>query len=449
MYEKEFTTIRVNTVVANDSLLTINYFNLKNEKIASYKTKINDTQSTLSDLNAKLEMTRKSYFLKQSEVEMKEKEVMDTMQKLAQQAQEKVFYTEKQKNFKIESPFGLESDDYNDEELALKTKQSAVQQLKSDLEKMESQINSTRTQLEVMKHELEVGKSNEADYIKENTRLENLLNIKRNNSITNNSLNKVKRDSVHAFKTSPSTNNIRSATPANNYDALKDEIMKIQAQNSTGSNPASKATSPTSGFAQSITSPIESKPSPSRNGPDFNVDWSNAFDRSSKTDPFAVSNTSDPFASFSESQTTDPFNTSNTQGSPGNKPGELDASWPASNKSFSTKTKPAFEDPFASAFNNSNNNNNTPTSAKPSIPFSNSFNGFGADDNWASLATDNNNAFNNADGFGDSNAINNNDEKFDAFNSTTSPTNETNANNDNWAAFSDGTNINTQLNDFD
>jgi hypothetical protein len=138
--------------------------------------------------------------------------------------------TEQQKSLKIDNPF---AEEYRNDMSLLRNKQAVVSQLKMDLEKMESHINTTRTQLEMMKHELEVTKSDEKEIIKENSRLETLLDLKRNssnggstNTNGNHALNKNfnKSDSVSnisttngsnmpSFKTSQSSNNLRSNTP--------------------------------------------------------------------------------------------------------------------------------------------------------------------------------------------------------------------------------------------
>jgi chromosome segregation ATPase len=188
-------------------------------------------------------------------VEFAEKQLREYSQNLNKMSQEKFYLSEQQKNLNQDSPF---AEEYRNDSMALKMKQTAIQQLKADLEKLETQINSTRTQLEIIKHEVEVGKADEADYIKENARLEKLLEIKKNNlpngSFTNSntsplsssnsaqfsnvqsetrttttmannlinsnsitSINKFQSDNQPAFsngfKNSMSLNNIRSATP--------------------------------------------------------------------------------------------------------------------------------------------------------------------------------------------------------------------------------------------
>lgn len=131
--------------------------------------------------------------------------------------------TEQQKNLNQDSPF---AEEYRNDSMTLKQRQSAVQQVKLDLEKIESQINSTRTQLEIIKHELEVKKTDETDFIKENNRLNKLIELKKNSlfgnknvftksesssSIVSNNINS--NQNSLAFKSSQSTNNIRSVTP--------------------------------------------------------------------------------------------------------------------------------------------------------------------------------------------------------------------------------------------
>lgn len=202
-----------------------------NEKITVYKTKINDNQSTLSDLNSRLDSTRKSYLLKQSEVEIKEKEIKEYSSNLNRFAQEKLNLNELQNSLKIDSPF---AEEYRNDMSSLKSKQAIVNQLKTDLDKMESHIIATRTQLEMMRQELEISQTNEREITKENNRLENLLDLKRNigsngtngtngTHLMNRNFNK--SDSVSnisaihngvsqpSFKTSQSSNNIRSNTP--------------------------------------------------------------------------------------------------------------------------------------------------------------------------------------------------------------------------------------------
>jgi len=258
---------QLSTLKAKDKNLEYD-MQMLNKKISSYKTKISDSQTTLKDLNTRLDVTRKSFHVKQSEVELAEKQLREYTQNLNKLSQEKFYLSEQQKNLNQDSPF---AEEYRNDSMALKMKQTAIQQLKADLDKLETQINSTRTQLEIIKHEVEVGRADEADYTKENARLEKLLEIKKNNlpngtlNITNhtsplswsnsaqysnvqaetrtttnnlinsNSINSISKFQVdnqaaisNGFKNSVSLNNIRSATPKDNYDAFKDEIMKIQ-----------------------------------------------------------------------------------------------------------------------------------------------------------------------------------------------------------------------------
>ena len=170
-----------------------------------------------------MDLTRKSYVIKQNEVEHREKELREYTNNLNRLAQEKLYLTEQQKNLNQDSPF---AEEYRNDSMTLKQRQSAVQQVKLDLEKIESQINSTRTQLEIIKHELEVKKTDETDFMKENNRLNKLIELKKNSlfgnknvftksesssSIVSNSINS--NQNHLAFKSSQSTNNIRSVTP--------------------------------------------------------------------------------------------------------------------------------------------------------------------------------------------------------------------------------------------
>lgn len=224
---------QLSTLKAKDKNLEYDMQTL-NEKIASYKTKINDNQQTLNELNNRLDATRKSYLLKQSEVEIKEKELKEYTQNMSRFSQEKLYLSEQQNGLKIDNPF---AEEYRNDMAALKSKQALVSQLKTDLERMESQINTTRTQLEMFKHELEVNKADEREIIKENSRLETLLDLKRGTVMPPNGTNGInhknsfnKSDSVsnisamqngtthhQAFKTSLSSNNIRSNTPMSNF----------------------------------------------------------------------------------------------------------------------------------------------------------------------------------------------------------------------------------------
>jgi len=237
---------QLSTLKAKDKNLEYD-MQMLNEKISSYKTKISDSQTTLKDLNARLDVTRKSFHVKQSEVELAEKQLRDYTLNLNKLSQDRFYLSEQQKNLNQDSPF---AEEYRNDSMALKMKQTAIQQLKTDLEKLETQINSTRTQLEIIKHEVEVGKADEADYTKENARLEKLLEIKKNNLpngsftttnvsplsaqysnvqaeprttnnlINSNSITSISKFQVdnqpafaNGFKNSVSLNNIRSATP--------------------------------------------------------------------------------------------------------------------------------------------------------------------------------------------------------------------------------------------
>lgn len=192
-----------------------------NEKISSHKIKIADGQGNLNEFNSKLEFTRKSNAIKQSEVENTEKEFREFSTALDRLAQEKYHLNEELKSLNQDSPF---AEEYRKESTLLKTKEASVQKLKMDLEKLEQQINSARTQLEMAKHELEVTKSEESDLIKENDRLAKLIDQKRNNLVFNsnrksidNLMNKTASNPT-LFKTSQSNSNIqRAETPKGNY----------------------------------------------------------------------------------------------------------------------------------------------------------------------------------------------------------------------------------------
>ena len=191
----------------------------KNEKISAYRNKIGDTQTTLNDLNLLLETTRRSYLLKQNEVELAEKELKDLTFNLNRLAQEKLYLTEQQKNLNQDSPF---AEEYRNDSTLLKQKQANIQQTKLDLDQVESQINTTRTQLEILKHELETKKNDEHDLVKDNDRLEKLVEFKKNslygnmnplpNSQSQSTIN-LNNTSMKYKTVSQSTNNLRSNTP--------------------------------------------------------------------------------------------------------------------------------------------------------------------------------------------------------------------------------------------
>ncbi len=174
-------------------------------------------------MNLLLETTRKSYLLKQNEVELAEKELKDLTYNLNRLAQEKLHLTEKQKNLNQDSPF---AEEYRNDSTLLKQKQANIQQTKLDLDKVESQINTTRTQLEILKHELETKKIDEHDLNKDNDRLEKLVEFKKNSLYGNmnvfpksesQSTMNLNNTSMKYKTTSQSTNNIRSNTPKGIY----------------------------------------------------------------------------------------------------------------------------------------------------------------------------------------------------------------------------------------
>ncbi len=196
-----------------------NFYLKKNEKISAYRNKIGDTQTTLNDLNLLLETTRRSYLLKQNEVELAEKELKDLTFNLNRLAQEKLYLTEQQKNLNQDSPF---AEEYRNDSTLLKQKQANIQQTKLDLDKVESQINTTRTQLEILKHELETKKNDEHDLVKDNDRLEKLVEFKKNSLYGNmnplptsqsQSTFNLNNTSMKYKTVSQSTNNLRSNTP--------------------------------------------------------------------------------------------------------------------------------------------------------------------------------------------------------------------------------------------
>ena len=171
----------------------------------------------MSELNTRLDTTRKSFLLKQSEVEFKEKELRDYTESYARLHQEKIYLNEKQHSLKIDTPF---AEEYRNDSAQLKEKQLIINQLKADMERMESQINTTRSQLAIIKSELDDSKTSENDIQNENNRLESLLDMKRPQSYSSNSssfqgnqTNTNSTSNTVMFRNSLSTNNIRSATP--------------------------------------------------------------------------------------------------------------------------------------------------------------------------------------------------------------------------------------------
>lgn len=100
---------QLNTLKAKDKNLEYDMQNL-NEKISAYRTKINDTQVNLNGLNNQLEMTRKSYLMKQSEMEQRQRELNEYQQSLARMRQEKGVLGERQGGLRMEmsAPHGEE-----------------------------------------------------------------------------------------------------------------------------------------------------------------------------------------------------------------------------------------------------------------------------------------------------------------------------------------------------
>lgn len=148
-----------------------------NDKISSYKTKISDNQTSLIDLNNRLDATRKINSEKHAKMEASEKEMIDFSQKLARLAQEKFHLNEELKNLKQDN---LANEDIINQNNNFKQKEQAVDQLKQELSNLEKQISSARTQLEVVKHELEVSKADEIELVKENERLSKIIELKKN-----------------------------------------------------------------------------------------------------------------------------------------------------------------------------------------------------------------------------------------------------------------------------
>ncbi|CAF0787535.1 unnamed protein product [Brachionus calyciflorus] len=364
-----------------------------NEKILTYKTKINDNQTNLIDLNNKLDSTRKINSQKQTQLEAAEREMKEFSQKLARLAQEKYHLNEEMKNLNQDSAL---IEEYNREASLLKSKEMAVLQLKNELSNLEMQISAARTQLEVVKHELEVTKTDENELIKENERLSKLIELKKNSlatvtspkqtaipsSATTGSLNKINNtmptnkttSSSSLFKQNQFESNSRSGTPKDNYEAMKDEIFKIQ-QTTTTSN-KSQPTSPVNNFDPFSPGPTvtSSKTETTPATGNFNVDWTSAFDQQNEsTNGFGVDH--DPFTSFNENKQdtskVDPFasftavqsqtNTNNNT--------NFDDIWSSNNNQPVKTSNAAFETAFG----------DFPTS--PSVN-----NGFGTDDNWASNA---------------------------------------------------------------
>ncbi|RNA38129.1 intersectin-1 isoform X7 [Brachionus plicatilis] len=337
-----------------------------NDKISSYKTKISDNQTSLIDLNNRLDSTRKINSEKHAQMEAAEREMKDFSQKLARLAQEKYHLNEELKNLKQDS---LANEDLVEQNNHLREKEQSVNQLKQELSKLENQISSARTQLEVVKHELEVTKSDEIELVKENERLSKIIELKKNslasvantaklNGSLSNSLNKSNNSNsskpvnTSISKASQLDDNSRSTTPKNNYDAIKDEIFKIQQTTSSKQEGFFDPFSP----GPTVKS---SKPESSiKTDSNFNVDWTSAFDHHNETNSgFGVDN--DPFTSLNTKQNekVDPFAAFSSQ-----------------------KTNISFEDVWSNAPKPQSNLE----SVFGEIPKSTSNNtGFGLDDNWA------------------------------------------------------------------
>lgn len=399
-----------------------------NEKTTTYKNKIADTQTNLIDLDTRLETTQRASVVKQAEYESVEKQIREYSQNLSRLGQERLLLSEKQKNLNQDNPF---AEEYRNDSMSLKMKQQLVQQLKAELEQIESQINATRTQLEIAKHVLEVSEADAADFLKENNRLEQLLNLKRGGgntvqavtngnafavngtatpATTNSLMNNATRMSnpnissmtssgvvnpATLMKTSQSVNSLKAsaatatAAPKDNYDVFKDEISKMQ-QKTSQSQPTSPVNvAATTGGAATA-----------------DVSWSNAFgdqptNGAAQQDLFK---NNDPFASFTAngSQATtssaaaaaqpDPFGAAAFPTMKTSTTSNFDDLW--SSGAAAVKTEAAV-DPFSA-----------PTvAADPfggSLPTSKSI-GFGQDDdNWATaLNSTNTSASNNWAAFGD------------------------------------------------
>ena len=222
----------LSTLKAKDKNLEYDMQTL-NDKISAYKIKINDSQATLNELNGKLDETRRSFASKQAEVENAERELNAYTMKLNRLAQEKLYLVEQQKNLNQDSPF---AEEYRHDALALKNKQSAVQHLRAELENVETQMNAARTLLEIRKHELEVSRADENELMKENTRLAQLLELKKGNANIGGSVSAIRSnfmkqsESINSgltrtaspvvngvVKTSQSTSSLRSNTPKGKY----------------------------------------------------------------------------------------------------------------------------------------------------------------------------------------------------------------------------------------
>ena len=183
-----------------------------------------------------------------------------------------------------------------------------------------------------------------------------------------------------------------------NYDALKDEIFKIQQTSLT--NGTAKAISPppqaaTSQdlFSTSFTDPFGAAKVPQQSftpdnninqtKSDFSVDWSNAFDQTNKTNESMTNGfglSIDPFASFNAAGESNPA------------PGAVSFD-PFNSMAVATKTNNVASNNFDDLWSTKSNTNPTNSlfdnvfAANSNLPASTSFNGFGADDNWATAAT--------------------------------------------------------------
>jgi intersectin len=166
---------QLSTMKAKDENLE-NDMKLLDDKINTYTHKINNSQTTLSDLNARLENARRIFLMKQSEVDSAESQLRDFNQRISRLNQEKLHLTDKQRSLGSDNPF---AEEYRNVQTMLKQKQQMVNQLKNDVETVENEINVTRTQYESAKHDLETGMMQEKELFKENNRLAELLAIKR------------------------------------------------------------------------------------------------------------------------------------------------------------------------------------------------------------------------------------------------------------------------------
>jgi myosin heavy subunit len=314
---------QLSTLKAKDKNLEYD-MQILNEKIQAYKTKIGDSQATLADLNGLLDHTKHTYLIKQTQVEHAEADLNSLTSKLQRLAQERLYLTEQQQqsNLNQDNPFAEE--EYHRDSSLLKQKQAAVQATRLDLDAIEAQINATRQRLDSLKIELHGKMRNgddQSDLLKDTDRLEKLVDFKRASLYGNmNVFPKSESQSTISlnntsmkYKTqSQSTNNLRANTPKENYDAFKDEIIKIQQSSQQQNNfPAlSMSERSRSALPQATTTTTDTTfdpfTSPLTSNTKTNNDWSNAF-ATSPTLTTTLTNNSDPFAS-----NIDPFGAAST-----------------------------------------------------------------------------------------------------------------------------------------